>query len=110
MATTSIQDIGFPKALGSSDAKLREALALHGLLTALPTDTLWNSEKFLGGRDRQVLCHFAPDITPETPVLLSAIESALSECLPGSRLHRQSGIEGTRWIMKWADKIHRRLV
>ena len=67
----------FPQAQGSGNAKLRETLAQHGLLPALPTDILWNFEKFLLGRDGQVLARFAPDVTPEAPVLLSAIESAL---------------------------------
>jgi glutathione peroxidase len=67
-----------PQALGSGDGKLRETLARHGLLPALPTDILWNFEKFLLARDGRVLARFAPDITPDSPVLLAAIESALA--------------------------------
>jgi glutathione peroxidase len=74
-----------PQALGSDDGKLRETLARHGLLPALPTDILWNFEKFLLARDGRVLARFAPDITPDSPVLLAAIESALSAPAPTDR-------------------------
>lgn len=74
-----------PQALGSGDGKLRETLGRHGLLPALPTDILWNFEKFLVARDGRVLARFAPDITPDSPVLLAAIESALSAPAPTDR-------------------------
>lgn len=67
-----------PQAQVSEDGKLRETLARLGLLPASPTDILWNFEKFLLGRDGQVLARFAPDITPESPVLMAAIEAALA--------------------------------
>jgi glutathione peroxidase len=51
----------------------------------LPTDILWNFEKFLLARDGRVLARFAPDITPDSPVLLAAIESALSAPAPTDR-------------------------
>ena len=68
-----------PQAQASGDGKLRETLARLGLLPAQPTDILWNFEKFLLGRDGRVLARFAPDVAPEAPVLLAAIESALGE-------------------------------
>jgi len=66
-----------PQAQGSGDTKLRDTLAGHGLLPPAPTDVLWNFEKFLIGRDGQVLARFAPDVTPDAPQLVAAIESAL---------------------------------
>lgn len=40
-------------------------------------DVLWNFEKFLVGRDGSVIGRFAPNMTPEDAVLVSAIEAAL---------------------------------
>ncbi|CNE15617.1 glutathione peroxidase [Yersinia mollaretii] len=40
-------------------------------------DILWNFEKFLIGRDGIVLERFAPDMTPEDPMLVAAITQAL---------------------------------
>ena len=66
-----------PKAQGSGDDKLQQALAKRGLLPKEPTDVMWNFEKFLIGRDGQVLARFAPDVAPDAPALIAAIESAL---------------------------------
>jgi glutathione peroxidase len=40
-------------------------------------DVMWNFEKFLVGKDGQVLNRFAPDMLPDDPILLAAIEAAL---------------------------------
>jgi len=37
----------------------------------------WNFEKFLIGRDGQIIGRFAPEVTPEDPELITAIEDAL---------------------------------
>jgi glutathione peroxidase len=37
----------------------------------------WNFTKFLIGRDGKILARFAPDVTPEDPGLVTAIENAL---------------------------------
>lgn len=42
-----------------------------------PPDVLWNFEKFLVGRDGSVLARFAPDMQPDDPRIVSAIEQAL---------------------------------
>lgn len=44
---------------------------------SLPPDVLWNFEKFLVGRDGTVLARFAPDMKPEDPRIVQAIEQAL---------------------------------
>lgn len=41
------------------------------------TDVMWNFEKFLVGRDGAVIGRFAPDMAPEDPTIVSAIEAAL---------------------------------
>ena len=43
-----------------------------------PPELLWNFEKFVLGRDGAVIERFAPDVTPDDPRLISAIESALA--------------------------------
>jgi len=60
-----------------------ERHALYEVLTATADadghtgDIRWNFEKFLVGRDGEVLARFAPQIEPEDPAITSAIESAL---------------------------------
>jgi glutathione peroxidase len=51
---------------------------LYGALTdAEPGDITWNFEKFLIDRKGRVVGRFAPDVTPEDPALLEAIDDAL---------------------------------
>jgi glutathione peroxidase len=40
-------------------------------------DVLWNFEKFLVGPDGAVLARFRPQVTPEDPDLVAAIEANL---------------------------------
>jgi glutathione peroxidase len=40
-------------------------------------DIQWNFEKFLIGSDGQVVARFAPQVVPDDPAVISAIESAL---------------------------------
>jgi glutathione peroxidase len=68
-----------PHAEGDKDSGLRKTLAQHGLGPANDTDVLWNFEKFLVGRDGNVVARFAPDITPEDPRIVQAIESELAK-------------------------------
>jgi glutathione peroxidase len=66
-----------PEARTNSSSALKETLAKHGLLPKLPSDVLWNFEKFLVGREGQVRSRFAPDIVPDDAGLVSEIETAL---------------------------------
>lgn len=65
-----------PQAEGG--AGLRARLAQKNLAPATDSDVTWNFEKFLVGRDGQVLARFAPDVAPEDATLRTAIEAALS--------------------------------
>jgi glutathione peroxidase len=56
-----------------------QMLAKHNLLPRDETDVMWNFEKFLVGRDGAVVARFAPDMTVENPLVLAAIEAALSQ-------------------------------
>ena len=42
-------------------------------------EVLWNFEKFLVGRDGEVIARFAPDMTPDDSRVTSAIEKALGQ-------------------------------
>jgi glutathione peroxidase len=56
---------------------------VYAELTAVPDaggeagDVLWNFEKFLVGPDGTVLARFRPQVTPEDPALIAAIEANL---------------------------------
>ena len=47
-------------------------------------EVLWNFEKFLVGRDGNVVARFTPDTAPDDPAVTAAIEDAL----------RESGLDG----------------
>jgi glutathione peroxidase len=66
-----------PEATSSGSDTLHKTLAQHGLLPKNATDVMWNFEKFLVGRDGRVLARFAPDVAPDAPALVAAIEAAL---------------------------------
>ncbi|MBV1850255.1 glutathione peroxidase [Catellatospora tritici] len=57
---------------------------LYDLLTAVPDaagdagDIQWNFEKFVVGRDGQVVARLRPRTTPESPELVDAVEKALA--------------------------------
>ena len=58
---------------------------LYKFLTSQETDPKfagdikWNFEKFLVGRDGNVIARFAPTVKPDSPEVLKAIEDALAE-------------------------------
>ncbi len=57
---------------------LEKKLSDIGQTRQKPNDILWNFEKFLIGKNGQVLTRFAPDMAPEDPVIIQAIEKALA--------------------------------
>lgn len=71
-----------PQASGAGRPAFRERLAgFLGKSGASPNPEpgiLWNFEKFLIGRDGQVLERFSPEMPPDDPAISSAIESALN--------------------------------
>ncbi|MDE1149065.1 MAG: glutathione peroxidase [Azospirillaceae bacterium] len=66
-----------PKAQPKEGGQLLAKLAQHGLAPKNDSDVAWNFEKFLVGRDGTVIGRFAPDVTPDDPALVGAIEKAL---------------------------------
>jgi glutathione peroxidase len=63
-----------PEATGNGSA-FRERLARFG--PTAPPEILWNFEKFIVGRDRQVTARFAPDVLPSDERLVLAVEREL---------------------------------
>ena len=65
-----------PETTGDT-ADLRQHLIEFGVQPTNPPEILWNFEKFLLARNGKVAARFAPDIAPDNPILLSAIEAEL---------------------------------
>ncbi|MCA1923620.1 glutathione peroxidase [Buttiauxella noackiae] len=67
-----------PTAVAPDGSGFFERMSSKGRAPARVGDILWNFEKFLIGRDGQVIQRFSPDMTPEDPVVIGAIKSALA--------------------------------
>lgn len=68
-----------PTAVAPESSGFQERLASKGRAPLYPDDILWNFEKFLVGRDGQVVQRFSPDMTPEDPIVMEAIKAALAK-------------------------------
>lgn len=66
-----------PTAQPDGGAAMREKLSSFGMTPNPVPEVLWNFEKFLIGRNGDVIARFAPDVAPDAPVILQAIEAAL---------------------------------
>ena len=56
----------------------RKALEGYGITPNAPPEVMWNFEKFVIGRDGQVVARFMPDVAADDPRLLAALEAALA--------------------------------
>ncbi len=68
-----------PVAQTKEGGELRAKLDQHGMGPKTPSDVMWNFEKFLVDRHGHVAGRFAPDVDPNNPALVQAIESELSK-------------------------------
>jgi glutathione peroxidase len=66
-----------PQAQSNEGGALLGKLAEHGLAPAKASDVMWNFEKFLIDRHGNVAGRFAPDVTPDNPNLVQAVETEL---------------------------------
>ena len=66
-----------PQARQLDGSQFADKLAQHGLTPKNPSDVMWNFEKFLVDREGKVIARFAPDVKPDDPALVAAIEAAL---------------------------------
>ncbi len=71
-----------PEATTTSGNAFRENitgyLATQNLKPTAPPEVLWNFEKFLIDRNGALVARFSPEILPDDPIVLTAIESALN--------------------------------
>ena len=67
-----------PTAVAPEGSGFYERMASKGRAPLYVDDILWNFEKFLIGRDGQVIQRFSPDMTPEDAVVTDAIKKALA--------------------------------
>jgi len=66
-----------PQAIANAGSTFRGKLESYGIKVGAPEEILWNFEKFLVGRDGTVLARFSPDVAPNDPILVEALEKAL---------------------------------
>lgn len=67
-----------PSAAGDPEA-FRERLRGYGMTPNPEPEVLWNFEKFLIGRDGEVVGRFAPTTAPDDAALVAAIETELAK-------------------------------
>lgn len=67
-----------PQAVAPEGSEFLVRMSSKGRAPKQTGDILWNFEKFLIGRDGQVLQRFSPDTTPEDPALVAAVKQALA--------------------------------
>lgn len=63
----------------TGEGPMRERLKGYGIEPDPAPAVLWNFEKFLVGRDGQVVGRFAPDVAADDSRLLQAIEAELEK-------------------------------
>ena len=68
-----------PTAIAPEGSGFLERMSSKGRAPAHTGDILWNFEKFLVGRDGQVIQRFSPDMTPDDSTIVDAIKSALAK-------------------------------
>lgn len=67
-----------PKAKELPGSDFRSKLANYGIVPASAHEVLWNFEKFLIDRSGSVVERFAPDVPPDSELVVSAIERTLA--------------------------------
>jgi glutathione peroxidase len=66
-----------PKVSPEAGGEMRAKLQGHGIAPNPEPEILWNFEKFVVGRDGQVVARFAPDVAPDDEALIRTIEREL---------------------------------
>jgi glutathione peroxidase len=65
-----------PKAEGGDT--MRESLVGYGISPNPEPEILWNFEKFIIGREGDILARFTPDVAADDPRLVAALDAALA--------------------------------
>ena len=67
-----------PTARLSAGPSFEEKLKGYGITRENKRDILWNFEKFLVGKNGEIIERFSPEVTPDDPMVTEAIERAIS--------------------------------
>lgn len=67
-----------PEATMKPNGTLIERLNSKGLITGQPNDIKWNFEKFLINKKGEVVGRFSPELDPQDPIIVKAIEKELN--------------------------------
>jgi glutathione peroxidase len=67
-----------PTARTKAGGDFRKVLEGHGIKPNAAPEVLWNFEKFLIDRAGRVVDRFAPDVAPDDPLIVGAIEKTLA--------------------------------
>lgn len=59
--------------------KMEASIRSHNAEPPPRPEVIWNFEKFLVARDGEIVGRYAPDVAPEDPALVAAIEQALAK-------------------------------
>jgi glutathione peroxidase len=70
-------DVTFPM-MAKVSVKGADMAPLYGYLTQTGGDVKWNFTKFLVGKDGKVIKRFEPNVSPDAPELIAAVEAALN--------------------------------
>ena len=62
-----------------NDGVMEEKLAGYGSKRSQPSEILWNFEKFLVGKNGEIVVRFAPDVTAEDERLVAKVEEELGK-------------------------------
>ena len=62
-----------------NDGGLEEKLKGYGSQRSTPSEVLWNFEKFLVGKNGEIVARFAPDVTAEDERLVEKVEAELGK-------------------------------
>jgi glutathione peroxidase len=68
-----------PKAKGNAEVDMRAQLKGYGIEPNPEPEVLWNFEKFLVNRQGEVVGRFTPDMAPEDPMIVEALETELAK-------------------------------
>lgn len=62
-----------------NDGTFEEKLKGYGSTRSAPNEVLWNFEKFLVGKNGEIVARFAPDVTAEDSRLIEKVETELAK-------------------------------
>jgi glutathione peroxidase len=68
-----------PEAISVAEVPFRDKLNGYGIETNDDPEILWNFEKFVVGRNGEVVKRFSPDTLPDAPELVAAIKEELAK-------------------------------